>query len=160
VSWIFPDFDEDLRAWELDGLWQAGVHVMGAATYRDMAAHWPNSTEPFAAPMNEIPKVVFSKTLEHAGWTESRVESGDLAEEISRLKQEPGKDILAHGGARFAQALSRYGLIDEYRLIVHPIALGTGLPLFSDAIELDLQSARTFGTGAVALTYAPAHRSR
>jgi dihydrofolate reductase len=153
LDWIFPDFDAELQAAEVEGLWEAGVHIMGAATYGDMAAYWPTSTEPFAAPMNEIPKVVFSKTLQRADWPESRIASGDLADEISRLKQEPGKDIVAHGGARFVQALSAHGLIDEYRLIVHPIALGSGLPLFSDQVKLDLQSARTFATGAVALTY-------
>jgi dihydrofolate reductase len=157
VDWIFSDFDEELGAWEVEGLWQAGVHIMGRVTYGDMAEHWPKSTEPFAPPMNEIPKVVFSKTLKDADWTDSRVASGDLTEEISRLKQEPGKDILAHGGSGFAQALSRQGLIDEYRLILHPVALGTGLSLFSDPIELELQSARTFATGAVALTYEQAH---
>jgi dihydrofolate reductase len=155
VDWIFQALDEDAQAWEVDGLWQAGVHIMGAATYRDMAAYWPTSTEPFAAPMNEIPKVVFSSTLERADWGPARIASGDLVEEVDRLKQEPGKAVLAHGGARFVQALSRHRLVDEYRLVVHPIALGTGLPLFSDPIDLALLGARTFATGAVALTYEP-----
>jgi dihydrofolate reductase len=153
VSWVFQHLDEDTRAWEVDGLWQAGVHIMGAVTYDDMAAHWPTSTEPYAPPMNEIPKVVFSKTLEHADWTDSRIARGELRDEISRLKQEPGKDILAHGGARFAQALSRDGLIDEYRLVIHPVALGSGLPLFSDPIDLELHGTKAFAKGAVALTY-------
>jgi dihydrofolate reductase len=156
LDWFVHDFDDELSAWEVEGLWRAGVHIMGRATYHDMAAYWPSSTEPFARPMNEIPKVVFSKTLKQADWEGSRVLDGDLAEEISRLKQEPGKDILAHGGASFAQSLSRLRLVDEYALVVHPVALGEGLPVFGDEIELKLLNAKTFDSGAVALTYAGA----
>jgi dihydrofolate reductase len=131
VDWIFANIDDELRALRLDQLWQAGVHIMGRHTYEDMAAYWPTSDHPYAAPMNEIPKVAFSKTLKEAGWTDSRVATGDTAEEIARLKRQDGKDILAYGGASFAQSLSRLGLVDEYRLFVHPVVLGSGLPLFS-----------------------------
>jgi dihydrofolate reductase len=100
AEWIMRDFDDELSQWVVDEvLWQAGTHVMGRATYEEMADHWPSSTAVFAAPMNEIPKVVFSKTLTSAEWPESRIAGGDLAEEMSRLKQEPGKDILVHGGS-------------------------------------------------------------
>jgi dihydrofolate reductase len=156
LDWFRDAFDDELTAWEVEGLWQAGVHIMGRATYHDMAAYWPSSTEPFAPPMNELPKVVFSKTLKEADWDGSRVVDGDLAEEISRLKAEGGKDILAHGGASFAQSLSRLRLIDEYVLVVHPVALGEGLPLFPDEIELRLLNAKTFDSGVLALTYARA----
>jgi dihydrofolate reductase len=153
LDWFRDSFDDELTAWEVAGLWRAGLHIMGRATYHDMAAYWPNSTEPFARPMNELPKVVFSKTLKETDWEGSRVAGGDLAEEISRLKDEPGKDILAHGGASFAQALSRLRLIDEYVLVVHPVALGEGLPVFGDEIELKLLNAKTFNSGVLALTY-------
>jgi dihydrofolate reductase len=156
VDWIFPNVDDELRAYRLDQLWQAGVHIMGRQTYEDMAGYWPTSDHPYAAPMNEIPKVVFSKTLRDAAWADSRVATGDTGEEIARLKQQPGKDILAHGGASFVQSLSRLGLIDEYRLFFHPVALGSGLPLFTDAIDLRLVNSRAFATGVLALTYAPA----
>jgi dihydrofolate reductase len=156
VEWLFRHFDDEMREWEVHGLWQAGVHVMGRVTYGEMAEHWPSSTEPYAPPMNEIPKVVFSKSLEGAEWTDSRVEQADLAEGIEALKRDPGNEILAHGGARFAQSLSRQGLIDEYRLIAHPIALGAGLPLFSDPVDLELGAARRFPAGGVALIYHPA----
>ena len=118
-----------------------------------MAEHWPDSTEPYAPPMNEIPKVVFSKTLESADWADSTIDSGDLADGIARLRAEPGKDILVHGGAGFAQSLSRERLIDEYRLIVHPIALGAGRPLFGGPVDLELVSARSFPKGAAGLLY-------
>jgi dihydrofolate reductase len=103
--------------------------------------------------MNQIPKVVFSKTLKETDWEGSRVVDRDLAEEIPRLKERGAKNVLAHGGAGFAQSLSRLRLIDEYQLVVHPVALGAGLPLFSDAIGLKLLEATTFDSGVVALTY-------
>jgi dihydrofolate reductase len=156
VEWVFRHFDEELGEWEVDHLWQAGVHVMGKELYGDMAAHWPKSEEPTAPPMNEIPKVVFSRSLERAEWADTRIERGALADGIEALKREPGKEILAHGGARFAQSLSRERLIDEYRLVVHPIALGAGLRPFSDRTELELREARRFPAGAVLLTYARA----
>ncbi|GAA3112831.1 dihydrofolate reductase family protein [Streptosporangium carneum] len=153
VDWIFRSFDAELTTWIVDGLWQAGTHIMGRATYHEMADYWPESTEPFAPPMNEIPKVVFSKTLKDADWNGTRVAGGDLAEEIALLRKQPGKEILAHGGAGFAQSLSRLGLIDEYRLIVHPVVLGSGVSLFADPVDLKLLSSRRFNSGAVALTY-------
>jgi dihydrofolate reductase len=155
AEWIMRDFDDELGQWVVDEvLWQAGTHVMGRVTYEDMAAHWPTATTVFAAPMNEIPKVVFSKTLTEAPWAETRIARGDLGEEIGRLKEESGKDILVHGGAKLAQSLSRAGLIDEYRVIVHPTALGEGDPLFGGPQDLRLIDSRVFDTGAVALTYA------
>jgi dihydrofolate reductase len=94
-----------------------------------------------------------------ASWTNAQVATGDLTEEINRLKQQPGKDILAHGGAGFAQSLIQAGLIDEYRLAIHPVALGKGLPIFaglSKPIYLNLVSATTFNSGVVAHIYRPA----
>jgi dihydrofolate reductase len=158
AEWIMRDFDDELSQWVVDEvLWQAGTHVMGRATYEEMADHWPSSTAVFAAPMNEIPKVVFSKTLTSAEWPESRIAGGDLAEEMSRLKQEPGKDILVHGGSELVRSLTELRLIDEYRLIVHPAAIGSGSPLFGGRIDLRLMNSREFATGAVALTYEPVH---
>jgi dihydrofolate reductase len=86
---------------------------MGRVTYEQMAGHWPTATDDYAAPMNDIPKVVFSKTLPTADWAGSRIARGDLTQEIAALKSEPGGDIIAHGGAAFVQALSKLGLIDE-----------------------------------------------
>lgn len=129
---------------------------MGSVTYRDMAAHWPSSTEPYAPPMNQIPKVVFSKTLREAAWTDSRIARGSLADEIARLKQEPGRDILAHGGAGFAQSLVKERLIDEYRLLVHPIALGKGPRLFAELdrpMKMRLVDSTRFANGIIAEVY-------
>jgi dihydrofolate reductase len=153
-SWVFMHMDESVLKWEVDHLWQAGTHIMGSNLYRIMAAYWPDSHEAPAALMNEIPKVVFSKTLKTASWGPARIASGDLVTEIARLKQESSKEILAHGGAAFAQSLTMLNLIDEYRLLVHPLALGNGRPLTRSPLNLRLLSAHEFPAGVVALTYA------
>src|SRR3954453_18631881 len=106
--------------------------MMGLSRYAARATAWQNSTSVFVRPMNELPKVVFSKTRERADWPETRIARGDIAEEIARLKREPGNDLIAYGGATFDQAVSRLGLVDEYRLMIQPAALGAGLPLFKD----------------------------
>jgi dihydrofolate reductase len=139
-------------------LGKAGRHIMGRVTYEQMAGHWPDATGDYAACMNTLPKVVFSRTLPAASWTGSRIARGDLAGEIAALKDEPGGDIMAHGGAAFAQALSRLGLIDEYRLVILPVALGGGLPLFKDLgqpLRLDLAGAATFPDGTAIHVYRP-----
>lgn len=150
--------DPALKRIKLDWLGQVGTHAMGRVTYNEMASHWPDSTDDYAAPMNDLPKVVFSKTLEKADWGNSRVARGDIVEEITTLRGEPGGDIVAWGGATFVQELSRLGLVDEYRLVINPVALGSGLPLFKDLsepIDLQLLQARTFDTGAALHIYRP-----
>jgi len=150
--------DEAFKRWILDSVWAAGAHLMGRVTYEEMAAFWPTSTSEYAAPMNEIPKVVFSKTLQRTDWPETRIASGDLAEEIGRLKREPGKDLIAYGGATLDQALSRLGLVDEYRLMIQPAALGAGLPLFKDLdapLHLELIEATAYATGVAIHVYRP-----
>ena len=104
------------------------------------------------------PKVVFSRTLERAEWPETRIARGDLSEEIARLKREPGNDLIAYGGARLDQALSRLGLVDEYRLMIQPAALGAGLPLFKDLaapLHLELVEATTYASGLAIHVYRP-----
>lgn len=171
VEWVFPTLDPGAQAWIVETLRRAGAHLMGARTFADMVAHWPTSTEPYAAPMNEIPKVVFSRSLDPASlpatqglsphahtWAEARVASGDLVEEIARLKAEPGRDLLAHGGAAFARALIAHNLVDEYRLLFHPVVLGRGLAVF-DALaaprKMRLVDVTEFEAGAVAKVYRP-----
>lgn len=154
-DWGLPPEDSELTKLKLQWVSDAGAHLMGRATYQEMAAYWPTSTHAYAAPMNEIPKVVFSNTLERADWPESQIARGDIAEEIGKLKQQAGKDLMAHGGAAFAQALASNDLIDEYRLITHPVAVGAGRPLFKDLqtpLPMELIDARTFG-GTVVRVY-------
>jgi dihydrofolate reductase len=157
-DWGLPDEDPDVRAWKVASLRQVGTHIMGRVTYEQMAAYWPTATGDYADFMNNLPKVVFSETLPTAEWPGSRIARGDLAEEIAALKSEPGGEIMAHGGAAFVQSLSRLGLIDEYRLVILPVALGSGLPLFKDLpkpLRVDLAEARNFPDGTVIHVYRP-----
>jgi dihydrofolate reductase len=159
--WGYAKQDEATTRWVLESVWGAGAHLMGRVTYEEMAATWPISDSEFARPMNEIPKVVFSKTLERAEWPETRIARGDVREEIEGLKREPGNDLIAYGGATFAQALSRFGLVDEYRLMIQPAALGAGLPLFKDLpgpLHLELIEAETHATGVAIHVYRPRSR--
>ncbi len=183
IDWLFETIDEEARKWIADTIGQAGVHIMGSRTYADMAAYWPSSTDILAAPMNQIPKVVFSRTKDAkfsvttkaledanrdapvdkvraaASWGQPRIASGDLGQEIKRLKEEPGNDIIAHGGAGFARSLVASGLIDEYQLLVHPVALGRGLAIFAELpkpLRLSLVSTTRFAGGAVAHILRPA----
>jgi dihydrofolate reductase len=191
VDWIFPTMDEGAIAWTINSIWRAGAHVMGSRTFHDMASYWPYSSELYAPPMNEIPKIVFSKDPNDVAaatrpttqatkdasrasgtrvdasksnpeteksWRNARVMSGDLASDIAKLKNEPGNDLMAHGGASFARSLVRLGLVDEYQLLVHPVALGRGMSLFSELpgrVRLQLVSASTFPGGNVAKVYSP-----
>ena len=153
VDWIFPQFDDAFTRAQVEMLEGAAVHVMGRKLYHDMAAHWPTSDEPFAPPMNDKPKVVFSKTLTNPGWRHTTVDAGDLAAGIARLTREDGGYVLAHGGASFARSLSRLGLVDEYRFVVHPVVLGDGLPIFDVPLKLKLVKSRAFPSGAIEQTY-------
>jgi dihydrofolate reductase len=153
------DVDEEFGDYFLAGLRQAGTHIMGRTTYLSMAQAWPNSADAEAPLMNNTPKVVFSRTLTTADWLQSRIASGDTAAEVAKLKQEPGGEILAHGGAKFAQSLARLGLVDQYRLYVYPVAAGGGAPLFTDTDgprRLRLVASKAFRCGVLALTYRPA----
>jgi dihydrofolate reductase len=157
-DWGYHGEDPATTEWKLASLRAAGAHLMGRRTYEDMASVWPKSSSDVAAVMNEIPKVVFSKTLRRAEWRESQIAAGELANEVERLKAQEGGYLLAHGGARFARALSRERLVDEYRLVIHPAALGDGLPLFKDLpsrLALELVEAHTYSTGAAVHIYRP-----
>jgi dihydrofolate reductase len=152
----------ELKQWKLDNISKAGAHLMGRTTYQEMSSYWPQSNDAYAAPMNDIPKVVFSKTLSDAetSWPVTRVARGDLATEIATIKAEPGPDVIVWGGARFAGALAAANLIDEYRLLVQPLLLGTGRALFDqlpDARRLNLVEASSFPSGIVVHVYRPLH---
>lgn len=189
IDWIFQTSSEDAAAWTVDKISHAGAHLIGRKTFNDMAAYWPNSSEVFAAPMNEIPKIVFSKigfdpsqkgettaALNDAirinradvgntvptippsakSWAEAKVITGDLAKGIREIKGQPGKELVAHGGATFAQNLVQTGLIDEFWLLIHPVAIGRGLGLFAGPkrpMRLKLIETKSFNAGSVAHIY-------
>jgi dihydrofolate reductase len=152
-SWLLSYYDDELSAYMADFIGRAGTHVMGRHTYGEMAQYWPASTEPFAKPMNEIPKAVFSTTLQEATWAETTIYR-DIEAGIAELKAQDGGPLVAYGGARFVQELTRLRLIDEYRLNLHPVALHDGYKPFGAELKLGLVEARTFPSGTVALTYA------
>ena len=155
VRWLNPRLRDE---YFVSRLRQAGTHIVGRATYESWAGFWPKSDLPAAGAMNDIPKVVFSRTLRSATWPESRIASGDTADEIGRLKAEPGGEIVAHGGVRFVRSLIRLGLVDEYRLWVLPAAVGQGEPLFADLdhpLTLRLITCRAFPSGVMELVYTP-----
>ncbi len=150
--------DRELVEWKLARVSAAGTHVMGRVTYEEMASYWPHSTHPYAAPMNDIPKVVFSSTLGVAPWPVTRIARGELAAEIASLKAEPGGDVIVYGGATLAAGLAARGLVDEYCLAIQPVATGVGHPLFgglSTAVRLNLVEARSFPCGVVVHVYRP-----
>src|SRR5439155_25642756 len=114
-GWGLPPDDPALKERKLGWMHDVGLHLMGRRTYEEMAEFWPVSDDAYAAPMNEIPKVVFSKTLEHAAWRDSRIGRGDLRDEIAQLKRERGKDLTAWGSTGVAPSLMRRGLGAESR---------------------------------------------
>jgi dihydrofolate reductase len=133
--WLGQREDDAAKQWKLETVRGTDAHLMGRVTYQDMAAHWPGSDSEYAAPMNDIPKIVFSKTLQRVEWPESRIAGGDLVEEIERIKAQPGGYVIAYGGAGFARALISQNLVDEYRLNIQPAALGAGMPIFTEIPE-------------------------
>jgi dihydrofolate reductase len=145
-SWWLRYYDDELTTYLVDLLSSAGVHAMGRQAYEGMGPYWQASSGPFAMPMNAIPKAAFSNSL----GAETTVHRGGVVEAMQVLKAQDGGPILAHGGARFAQTLTRANLIDEYRPNLHPTALGEAVPLFGSAPQPSLRSARTFPRGTTA----------
>lgn len=149
-----PDFDryaaEMLKS--IDGM------LIGRRTYELFSGYWPTAIGEDAERMNALPKIVFSRTLKKVEWNNSRLVSNHVAEEVTRLKQQPGKDLALFGSADLASTLMRLGLIDEYRILVTPVVLGKGTPMFKDVrarIPLKLIKAPTWSSGTVALYYEP-----
>jgi dihydrofolate reductase len=156
--------DAEFNEYAIDMLNAADTILFGRVTYEMMASYWPTARvttdDPVVAErMNSLTKIVFSTTQEDLVWQNSTVMKNINAEEILKMKQEPGKDILILGSGTVVSAFARLGLIDEYRMIVNPVALGKGRTLFADVdnkIKLALLKTKTFGSGNVLLYYKPA----
>jgi dihydrofolate reductase len=149
--------DEEFFAYARDMLRGVDTIVFGRKTYQHMADYWPSApAEEIADQMNNLPKIVFSRTLESAEWQNSTLVKNDAVAEISKLKQLPGKDMVILGSASLASFLLQRGLIDEYRVILNPVLLGSGSPLFQDVkqrLRLKLSRTKLFGSGVVVLYY-------
>lgn len=173
--WWSPD--PAAKAWGVERMWGAGLHIMGSRTFQAMAGYWPTSTDDFAAPMNQIPKAVFSRQgpaiLDAArrapdgsaglqpgaeSWAQAYVASGDLVAEVAQLKAQDGKPMFAHGGASFARSLIAHDLVDQLDLMIHPVALGQGLSIFNELTQprrFTLVNSTAFPKGAIAQSYRP-----
>ncbi|MBB6670362.1 dihydrofolate reductase family protein [Cohnella nanjingensis] len=158
-GWTFQFGGEEQDKFKFEELKASDALLLGRVTYEGFAAAWPNMIEQtgeYGEWMNGYPKHVVSTTLDRAEWTNSSVIKGDIAEEITKLKEQPGKDILVFGSCALVQTLHNLGLIDEYRLMVYPIVVGSGKRLFQDGLNqtvLKLTETKTFQTGVVVLTY-------
>jgi dihydrofolate reductase len=143
---------------KLDEALSSEALLLGRVTYEGFADAWPSREGEFADKFNTMPKYVVSSTLEEPEWNNSTVLKGDLAEEVAKLKQEQDGDIVVHGSAQLVQALIDHDLVDELRLMVFPVVLGSGKRLFGDTSDkkrLRLVDSKTVGDGVAILTYAP-----
>jgi dihydrofolate reductase len=162
-EWAFAYSNDEMEEANTSGMATSDALLLGRVTYEALAAFWPN--QPGGTPMvdyiNSVPKYVVSTTLEEPlGWNNSTLIKGEeFAEEITELKRRPGKDITVLGSGALVRSLLREGLLDELRLMVHPVVLGGGKRLFEEGGHqkaLELVDSRTFATGVVYLTYRPA----
>jgi dihydrofolate reductase len=160
-TWHFPYFNDEMGEAVGAQMAESDCMLLGRVTYEEFAAYWPNQTSDgeageMAGFMNETPKYVVSSTLTNTAWKNTTLIDGtNVADALTRLKQQPGKDISITGSGTLVRTLLRDGLLDELRLLVHPIVVGHGKRLFDDGeqVALTLADSRTFSTGVLALTY-------
>ncbi len=160
-GWATSYADPVLGSLAGEGMAKTGALLLGRRTYEDFYAYWPNRTDnPFTAVLNNTQKYVASTTLkEPLSWGNSTLLKGDAAEAVAKLKEQPGKDLVALGSVELVQSLMRRNLVDEYVLLIHPLVLGSGRRLFTDGgsfAALRLVDTRTTTTGVVIATYQPA----
>ena len=160
-KWSFPFFNDEAGQFKWSELQASDALLLGRGTYEGFAAAWPTmtGTGEFGEKMNSMTKYVVSSTLDEVEWTGSRLVRGDVAEEVRKLKEEPGQDLLLSGSAQLFNTLMQENLIELYRFMVHPIVLGQGKRLFADGArerKLKLTGTRSFSSGIVILEYEPA----
>ena len=160
-GWQFPFADDDDFALLAEWFGRADAFLLGRRTYEIFASYWPTVTDaddPFAGPLNALPKYVVSTTLPSADWHNSTVINGELPDAINALKAQPGNELQVHGSGRLAQSLMANNLIDEYRLVTYPVVLGTGQKLFDPASPAALRLVDVVhhrGSQAILATYQP-----
>jgi dihydrofolate reductase len=165
MEWVAESYDDAMGKYETEVVSAADTLLLGRVTYESFAGSWPHvpdnpqaseGEKAYARILNAMRKVVCSKTLDHVEWNNSTLLHELTPEAIEHLKNEPGRDILIYGSASLVHALTRLGLIDEYQVLVHPVLIGGGKPLFADLdhqVKLALVSAITHPSGVVRLTY-------
>lgn len=162
MSWAHKN-DAEWKAFVEGNASAGGELLFGRNTYELMASYWPTpnaiKNDPIVAEqMNNLPKVVFSRTLDKALWNNTKLVKGDMAAEIRKMKKEPGRDIVIFGSGNIVSQLAQEGLIDEYQIVVNHIVLGKGRTMFDaikDKLALKLTKTRTFNNGNVLLCYQP-----
>jgi dihydrofolate reductase len=158
-GWSNPYFNDELADYQSEQLFSSDALLLGRVTFEGFAAVWPSMEETdgeFAVRMNSLPKFVASRTLKEPLPWNGALLRGDLAEEVAKLKKQPGQDILIYGSGELVNELHPHGLIDEYRLMVFPVTLGIGKRLFGDRVgkrDLNLSDATTTSSGVAVLTY-------
>jgi len=167
MDWVGELYDDAMGAYESDLVTAADTLLLGRVTYESFAGSWPHvpdsptaseGEKAYARRLNAMRKVVFSKTLDRAEWTNSTLLREVTPEAIEQWKREPGGDMLIYGSASLVRALADLGLIDEYQLLVHPVIIGSGKPLFgglTNQVKLQLVTSKTHPSGVVLLTYRP-----
>ncbi len=155
-AWTAPFWDDQLSDMQEEYLYGSDALVLGRVTYQGFAASWPTmeGTGEFGEKMNSMPKFVASRTLEKGEWN-AEIMSGDVAEEVAKLKNQTGGDLLIYGSGDLVDELTSHGLIDEYRLMVHPVVVGSGKRLFNGGATatLSLAETTTTSTGVLVSTY-------
>jgi dihydrofolate reductase len=160
-GWLVPFADEDMGRIVDERFADVEAFLLGRKTYDIFAEHWPKATDPndqVATKLNSLPKYVASRTLNEATWHNTTLLKGDVAAEVAQLKAQPGGELQVHGSGDLAQTLIAHGLIDEYRLWVYPVVLGTGKRLFREGSipsSLRLTETQTTSTGVLVSTYEP-----
>lgn len=156
-KWSFPYWNDEIAKFKLEETFASDALLLGRVTYEGFAAAWPSRKDPegFADRFNSMPKHVASRTLKKLEWNNSHLITGDLAAAVTKLKQQPGQDIVIHGSPGLIRSLMPHGLVDEYRLLVYPIVLGRGKHLFDETNQANLKlvESKVFGTGVVKLVY-------
>ena len=164
MSWAKADHqDAEWNAFVAGNASGGGVLVFGRVTYELMAGFWPTpfaieNMPTVAEAMNNLPKVVFSRTLDQASWNNTTLVRGDIAAEIRKMKQAPGEGMVIMGSGSIVSQLAQAGLIDEYQIVVNPVVLGAGRTMFdgiTEKLTLKLTKSRAFGNGNVVLCYEP-----
>ncbi|MDX6520173.1 MAG: hypothetical protein QOF08_778 [Gaiellales bacterium] len=155
-AWTMPFWDDQLSSLQNDYLLSSDALLLGRVTYEGFAAAWPTmeDTGDFGEKMNSMPKFVASRTLKDAEWN-ATIMQGEVSAAVAALKDEPGQDLLIYGSGQLVDELTHHNLIDEYRLMVHPVVVASGKRLFTDAGQITLQLADTVTTetGVVVATY-------
>ena len=158
-KWSFPYWNEEIGKFKHEETFASSALLLGRVTYEGFATAWPGrkDAEGFADRFNSMPKYVASRTLSKLEWTNSHLIKGDVAAGVAKLKQEPGGDLVIHGSPTLIRSLMPHNLIDEYRLLVYPIALGRGKRLFDESTRANLKlvESKSYTTGVVKLVYRP-----